>query len=109
MPNDQHDEGADRRTEEPGALIGSIPTDALADPGGNECAGDAEPGGQKTPLRVVRSGQEEAGDDTRNQTDQYDPDEAGHGTLLVPFRACTTERSAKGSGATSTRPGSSAP
>ena len=42
VPDEQHDERAERRGDETGALIGPVPADGLADKGGDEGAGDSQ-------------------------------------------------------------------
>jgi len=42
VPDEQHDERAERRGDETSALIGPVPADGLADKGGDEGAGDSQ-------------------------------------------------------------------
>ena len=42
IPNKQHEERTDGRTDKPRTLIKSIPTDSLADKSCDECSGDSE-------------------------------------------------------------------
>ena len=53
MPNQEDDEGAQGGADEARALVWSIPTYALADPGGTERAGDTEYGREDKSLWVV--------------------------------------------------------
>jgi hypothetical protein len=42
VPDEQHDHRADGRADQTGALVAPVPTDGLADEGGEEGAGNAE-------------------------------------------------------------------
>src|ERR1700722_6235045 len=77
VPREQEDQGADDRTDEARALVGAVPADQLAEPGGEKRAGDAEHGGEHEAGRVVRSGRQEACDDAGYEADEYDPEDGG--------------------------------
>src|SRR5262252_2068958 len=55
VPDEQHDERAERRGDETGTLIGPVPADGLADKGGDEGAGDTQRSGQDEAFRLVRT------------------------------------------------------
>jgi hypothetical protein len=57
VPDEQHEDGADRRSEQSRALVRPVPADRLTDEGGDEGAGDAEQGRQNEPGRIVRAGE----------------------------------------------------
>ena len=62
VPDEQHDERAERRGDETGALIGPVPADGLAEKGGDEGAGDSKHGGK---VRMKPLGSFGPGESTR--------------------------------------------
>ena len=70
--------GADQAS----ALVGLVPAELLPEIRRDECAGDAEQGGEDEACRLVRAGVKKLGDDARDEADDDGPENA-HGVLLV--------------------------
>jgi hypothetical protein len=60
VPDEQHDHRADGRADQAGALVEPVPTDGLADEGGEEGAGNAEQRRQDEAFGLVRPRRQEA-------------------------------------------------
>jgi hypothetical protein len=73
VPHEQHDHRADDGADQARALVGPVPADRLADPGGDEGAGDAKQRGEDEARRVVGTGRQEARDDAGDKTDDDGP------------------------------------
>src|SRR6185312_11990537 len=55
VPDEQDEDRANGSTDKARALVSAIPADRLAEPGSQECAGNAEYGGQDESSRRVRA------------------------------------------------------
>src|SRR5579862_1889890 len=73
VPDEEHHDGADHRGDESGALIRTVVSDGLTDPGRQERAGDPQQRGQDEARRIVRPGRQEARDKTGDEADDDDP------------------------------------
>jgi hypothetical protein len=71
--NEQHDEGADDRADETGALPWSVPSERVPKIGCDERAHDAQDGRENEAGRLVVTGHDEFGNDTRDEADDYRP------------------------------------
>src|SRR3954453_10662744 len=80
VPDEQDDKGPDDGADESGALIDAIPADSMATERRQEGARDPEHGREDETRRIVGSGREEPGDQSRNEPDQDDPENM-HGCL----------------------------
>src|SRR5215470_9850023 len=81
VPDEQHDERAERRGDETGALIGPVPADGLADKGGDEGPGDSQRSGKDEAFRLVRTRRNHARNQAGNEADDDDPDDVPHDDL----------------------------
>src|SRR5262245_28610600 len=81
IPDEQHDERADRSGDETSTLIEPVPADALTDEGGDEGAGDSKHGGKDEAFRLVRSRRKHARDQAGNEADDDHPDDVPHDDL----------------------------
>ena len=70
MPDEQHDDRAQRRSDVPCAFVGRVVAELLSDEGREERACDAEHHGQDESSRVVRAGSEQPRDKACNQAHQ---------------------------------------
>src|SRR5580693_7132612 len=84
VPDEQHDQRADRRGDEARALVRTIMADGLADPGGEKRADDAEHGGEDEAARIVGARREQPRDDAGDKADNDDPDDAAHDARPPP-------------------------
>src|ERR1700756_5358054 len=78
VPDEQHDQRAERRGDETTALIGPVPADGLADKGGDEGAGDSQHSGQDEAFRLVRTRGKDARDQAGDEAYYDDPDDVPH-------------------------------
>src|SRR5947209_14144462 len=60
MPNEQHQNRAEGGANQACTLIQAVPTDALADKGGQECPGDAKDGRENEAGWIVGSWSQQA-------------------------------------------------
>src|SRR5437016_10639059 len=74
MPNEQHQNCAESGANQACSLIQAVPADALADKGGQECAGDAKHGRQNEAGRIVGSWSQQASDQASDKTNDDDPE-----------------------------------
>jgi 3-hydroxybutyryl-CoA dehydratase len=81
VPDEQHQQCAQRRGDKAGALVGAIPADGLADEGGQERPGDPQNDRQDEAARLVRARRKQAGDDAGDKSHDENPD---HVHLLIP-------------------------
>src|SRR5262249_5123317 len=70
--------------DEARALVGAVVPDRLADPGGEECANDAEHRGQNEAARIVGSRRQHSRDDAGDEADDDDPDQTAHAHDVLP-------------------------
>jgi hypothetical protein len=82
VPNYEDDDRAQRGAHEAGPLIRAIPPDALADPRREERACDPEHRREHETVGIVRAGEEKAGNDAGDQSDDKDPEKSAHDILL---------------------------
>src|SRR5215207_2477473 len=80
-PDEKHDDGADHRAEQTGALAGSVPAERLTKIRGNEGADDPEYRRQDEARRLVWARHDELGDHPRDEADDDGPDDS-HCLLL---------------------------
>jgi hypothetical protein len=81
VPDKQHNKRADDRSDQPRALIDSVPADRLPNKCGNECPGDAKQRGQNKTSWIVGAGREQPGDNAGQKPDDEDPEDV-HGYPL---------------------------
>src|SRR5262245_29981917 len=81
VPDEQDDEGAERRGDETSALIGPVPADSLADEGGDEGTADSKHGGKDEAFRLVRTRRQHARDQAGTEADDDHPDDVPHDDL----------------------------
>jgi len=81
VPDKQHNDCAQRRTDQSCALIMPILSHALANERGNEGPGDPDHHRHQEALGIVGTRQQEASDETGEKTDERDPDDARHFVL----------------------------
>src|SRR5690349_21245178 len=83
VPDEQHDQRADRRGDEACTLLRTIVTDGLANPGRQERAHDPEHGRQDEAARIVRPRRKKPRENARDKADDDNPDDAAdHFALL---------------------------
>src|SRR4051812_20449889 len=71
--DEKHDDRTDDGTDKSCALTGTIPAKGLPKIGRHECADDAENGGENEAGRLIVTGHDELGYDTRNKADDDRP------------------------------------
>src|SRR5262249_36178867 len=81
VPDEQHDERADRCGDESRTLVRPIPAGCLPDERRQKGTDNPEYGGEDEAGWIVRPGRQETGDETGDESDNDDPDEARHDCL----------------------------
>jgi hypothetical protein len=69
VPDKQHNDRTQRRTDQSSALIVPIPPNALANERSDESPGDADRHCHYEPLGVIRTRQQKAGDEAGEKAD----------------------------------------
>src|SRR5262249_43700566 len=80
VPDEQYDYRADNGCNQTGALIWAVPSDSLADKGGQESADDAQDRRQDKALRIVGAGRQKARNDAGKKANNDNPKDI-HGIL----------------------------
>ena len=92
MPDEQHHDGANHRSDKTRTLIEPVRANRLADEGGQESADDAEDRRQDESLRIVRPGREKARNKPSNKANHefmassVDWGNQCHSAMAVPQR-----------------------
>src|SRR5580658_994787 len=73
VPDEKYDDRADHRRDQSRALVRTVVSDRLTDPGRQERAGDPQERGQDEARRIVRPRRKKARDKTGDEADDNDP------------------------------------
>jgi hypothetical protein len=73
VPDKKHDECANHRANETGALVWAVPADCLADERRDKSADNTEQGGENKTRGIVRSGCQKPGNNAGDESDNDDP------------------------------------
>src|SRR3954462_2136606 len=83
-PDRENDDSPNHRTDQASSFTRAVPPDSLPQVSGDECAHDAQNGGQNEPGRLIVAGHDELGDHASDETDNDGPEDAHRRpTLLI--------------------------